>query len=87
MVASDDAAKTAVEYGVVSAAVNGLTAFIATITNLVIDEVRVDSDFSGNTSSLRLFCIISISPVFALIAAIKVAFKIIKIKKDVQDDE
>lgn len=69
-VATDDAAKTAIEYGVVSTAVYNALQLVSNITNLKLKKVDLFSDFESKKSKLKFSVKIKISPIFLIISAI-----------------
>ena len=63
-VATEDAAKTAIEYGVVSTAVYNFLQFVSSITKLKLKKVDIYSDFESKKSKIKF------SPIFLIISAV-----------------
>lgn len=82
-VASENAAKTAICYGVVCTAVYPLIEFIDTLSNLEIKRVDIHTDFDHVTPDLFLNTEIRICPLFL----IKTAIILIKEYKKIKDGE
>ena len=72
IVATDNAAKTAIEYGVVCSAVYPALALIDTLPNIGFKEINVKSDFNSGDGKLDFSFDIRLQIFFALISAFKV---------------
>ena len=71
-VATSDAAKTAIEYGVVCTAVYPTLAFIDTIPNIGFKEINVKSDFKSEEGGIDFSFDAKLQVFFALICAFKI---------------
>ncbi len=71
-VASDDAAKTAIEYGTVCSAVYPVLALLDTVPNIGLKEINIRSDFEGSECDFSFSLQIGIQIFFALISAFKI---------------
>ncbi len=78
IVASTDAAVTAISYGVVCTAFYNALKFAETLTKIKIKKINISSDFEKAKSSLGFGAEISISPLFLLISAVVVMKKYIE---------
>lgn len=82
-VASDNAAKTAIEYGVVSAAVYNFSALIKTNFDFEIKNISIDCDFENNAPHFELFTVLKISPLVLLISVVKLIKPVFNFVKEV----
>ena len=71
-VASYDAAKTAIEYGAVCAAVYPVLALIDTVPNISFREINVKSDFNSEGSQFDFSFVVKMQIFFALLSAFKI---------------
>ncbi len=71
-VASDDAAKTAIEYGSVCSAVYPVLALIDTVPNIGFKEINIRSDFEGSECDFSFSLQIGIQIFYGLISAFKI---------------
>lgn len=70
VVASPDAAKTAIHYGIICTTFYNLLKYLDSITNIKIKKIDISSDFEKTKSSFNFSAEIKISPLFILISAI-----------------
>lgn len=71
-VASDDAAKTAIEYGSVCSAVYPVLALLDTVPNIGFKEINIRSDFEGSECDFSFSLQIGIQIFYVLISAFKI---------------
>lgn len=86
-VASPDAAKTAIEYGTVCAAVYPVLALIDTVPNIAFREINVKSDFNSENSQFDFSLVIKLQIFFALISAFKIYKKYKNFIIRIEDNE
>ena len=86
-VASPDAAKTAIEYGAVCAAVYPVLALIDTVPNIAFREINVKSDFNSENSQFDFSLVIKLQIFFALISAFKIYKEYKNFNIRIEDDE
>ena len=84
VVASDDAAKTAIEYGAVCTVIYSFSGFLSSITDFKFKDIIVISDFNNNKPEFELFTKIKIAPFFILIAGVKLLINLVISKRSVQ---
>ncbi len=84
VVASDDAAKTAIEYGAVCTLIYSFFGFLNSITDFKFKDIIVTSDFNSNKPEFELFTKIKIAPIYILIAGIKLLISFVISKRSVQ---
>lgn len=82
-VASDNAAKTAIEYGAVSAAVYNFSALIKTNFDFEIKNISIDCDFEKDAPHFELFTVLKISPLVLIISAVKLIKPVLNFVKEV----
>ncbi len=83
-VATDDAAKTAFDYGLVCDAVYPVTAMLDSRKNISFKEINVSSDFEKNESSFGFKTVIKAQPFFLGAAAVKI---LLTLKKFVTENK
>ena len=79
-IATEDAAKTGVEYGAACSLIYPALGFLGSMTDISAAEVEVKADFDSNEMQLFLNCEISLKLLFALIAAVSALWQYIKIR-------
>ena len=86
-VATDDAAKTAIEYGAVNAIVYPFLAFLD--NNLIIKRktVNINCDFNSTKSNLSANVFMSVKPLYILIATFGALMKLVAVKGDKNERE
>ncbi len=84
VIASDDAAKTAIEYGAVCTLIYSFTGFLSSVTDFDFKDIRVISDFGGSKPKFELFTRVKIAPIYIIIASIKLLTNIVISKRSVQ---
>ena len=82
-VSDDDAATTAVSYGLVSTAVYGFTGYLSSATDLKIKNILVDANYSENKGSFELKFTVKIKLLYLLIVGFRLIKKFIKYKREV----
>ncbi len=85
-VATEDAAKTAIEYGVVSTAVYNFLQFVSGIANLKLKKVDIYSDFESKKSKVIFSSSVKISPIFLIISAIIILKNLSNLKGSVTNE-
>lgn len=68
-IASDNAAKTAVEYGAVCAAVYPLLSFLESVANIGIKQINVSSDFNSQKPHFSFSAVVRLRIIYLIIAA------------------
>ncbi len=86
-VASDDAAKTAVEYGAVNAGCYTALGALSSVSDFKIKKVDISADFNSITPRLYLAFDVKTNAFIAITAALKGCFKYRKLKKDSEKSE
>ena len=82
-VSCEDAATTAVSYGVVSTAVYGFTAFLNNSADFKHKNIKVYADYSNSDSLFELGFTVKIRLIYLLITAFKLMIKFINYKREV----
>lgn len=65
-VASNNAAKTAIEYGALCTAVYPVLSLINSVLNVKMKKININSDFNGSKSEFDVACIVKLRIIFAL---------------------
>ncbi|MBO4433541.1 MAG: DUF2953 domain-containing protein, partial [Clostridia bacterium] len=86
-VSSEDAAKTAVTYGTVCAAVYPVVALIKENTKIGVSEVNVSTDFDKISPIIKAAITFKTRLIYAVIAAVSLFFKYLQIKKESEKNE
>ncbi len=81
-VTADDAAKTAIEYGVVTTAVYNLLGFLSSLFYFNFKEVNIFADYDAEDSLIFLDFKVKISPLFAIITVCRFAKVYFRYKKE-----
>lgn len=84
VVASDDAAKTAIEYGTVCTIIYSFFGFLSSITDFRFKDIIVTSDFNSNKTEFEFFTNIKIAPIFILVAGVKLLIDLVISKRSVR---
>ena len=79
-VATEDAAKTGLEYGAICSLVYPALGFLGTLTDISPAEVEVKADFDSSDASISLDAECSLKLGFAVVAAFSVFWQYFKIK-------
>lgn len=81
-ISTDDAAKTAIEYGTVCTAIYPILSLLTANSNLKLDKVNISADFDKTAIDFSISCSIKIRVIYLVIAAIKVFIKYKKFIKE-----
>ncbi len=84
VVATDDAAKTAIEYGVICTVIYSFTGFLSSVTDFKFKDITVSTDFGSKKSDFQLFTKIKIAPAYILVAGFKLLVNLVISKRSVQ---
>ena len=87
VVASEDAATTAINYGCFCTAVYPLLSFLCSNTNLELKEVNISADYEKTAVDLDLCVRLKTRLIYFLVLAIKLLNTYRKLIKEVDDDE
>lgn len=82
-VASNDAAKTGIQYGIICTILYNFLEFLENIVALKIKNIKVNADFEDKKPEIKLLAEINIQPFYLIIAAIIVLKKYVNIKGEV----
>lgn len=72
VVASDDAAKTAIEYGIVCQAVYPTLSALTSMVNIKYKEINVKSDFETENCKFQFSAMVKLKIIYLLIAMVKI---------------
>ncbi len=82
-VSDDDAAETAISYGIVSAAVYGFTGFLNNVTDFKYKSITVNADYSSDSGSFELGFTVKSKVIYLLMTALKLIIKFVNYKREV----
>lgn len=86
-VSSEDAAKTAIEYGSVCTAVYPMLSFLTANSNLKLDKVNISADFDKTAIDFSCFLTMKTRVIILVIAGIKVLIEYKKLIKEGKNNE
>lgn len=87
VVASDDAATTAINYGAFCAGIYPLLSFLSSNTNLTLKEVNISADYNKTAIDLDLSIFLKTRIIYFLVLAIEIFVRYKKLIKEVKEDE
>ncbi len=82
-VSDENAAETAISYGIISAAIYGFMGFLDSVTDFKYKNITVNADYSGNNSLFELGFTVKIKVIYLLITALKLLIKFVNYKGEV----
>lgn len=81
IVATTDAANTAIQYGRICAAVYPLISFLQSVTNLKPKNINLSADFDKTTSEFRTSILVKTQVIYLLIAAVGILSQFLKLER------